>query len=108
MGHAKSILGDFALSPGRTVNREGFPAFKRDWKEQYLQMLLTNTMSSTFYASANELCKNALDLHRYAADEDPFFMAKALVYARNEGFMRLQPLVGLADDDDTVLADITR
>ena len=96
MGHAKSILGDFALSPERTVNREGFPAFKRDWKEQYLQMLLCNTMSNTFYASAQELCKDAIDLHRYAADEDPFFMARSLIYARNEGFMRLQPIVGLA------------
>ena len=96
MGHAKSILGDFALSPERTVNREGFPAFKRDWKEQYLQMLLCNTMSNAFYASAQELCKDAIDLHRYAADEDPFFMARSLIYARNEGFMRLQPIVGLA------------
>ena len=96
MGHAKKLLGNFALSPDAAFNREGFPAFRRDWKEQYLQMLLTNTTSNTFYVSEKELCKDALSLHHFAADEDPFFMARALVYARNEGFMRLQPLVGLA------------
>ncbi|MBP3836537.1 MAG: TROVE domain-containing protein, partial [Pyramidobacter sp.] len=94
MGHAKTVLGNFALS-GQT-NREGYPAFKRDWKEQYLQMLLTNSMSDTFYTSGRELCKEALEIHRFAADEDPVFMAKALAFARNEGFMRLQPIVGLA------------
>ncbi len=94
MGHAKTVLGNFALSG--QVNREGYPSFKRDWKEQYLQMLLTNSMKDAFYASGQELCKDALELHRFAADEDPVFMARALAFARNEGFMRLQPIVGLA------------
>ena len=96
MGHAKKLFGNLSLSDESTLNREGFPAFKRDWKEEYLQMLLCNTMSNTFYADSRELCANALELHRFAADEDPVFMAQSLVYARNEGFMRLQPLVGLA------------
>ena len=28
--------------------------------------------------------------------KDPAFMARAIVYARREGLMRLQPIVGLA------------
>ena len=33
-----------------TVNKDGFPAFKRSLSDQYLQTLMTNTMGNTFYA----------------------------------------------------------
>ena len=78
------------------LNYEGFPAFKRPLKERYLQMLLTNTLGGTFYASAIELVEGALELHAEMRAADPVFMAQAIVYARNNGFMRLQPIVGLA------------
>lgn len=79
-----------------SMNPEGFPSFKRSLEEAYLQVLLTNTVSGTFYASQSELLSETLQLHAQMASTDTDFMARALVYARSEGLMRLQPIVGLA------------
>ncbi|WP_010497295.1 TROVE domain-containing protein [Paenibacillus elgii] len=93
MSFAKKMFG--ALLP-TTHNKDGFPAYARSAEEQYVQTLLTNTLGNTFYVDQNELLKDALELHHEMAQQNPQFMAKALVFARNEGFMRLQPLFGLA------------
>ena len=95
MGRTQAIFSQ-TFSKEHTTNHEGFSAFVRPCREQYVQMLLTNTMNNTFYATQQDLVDGAREMHRNAADEDPFFMAKALVYARTEGFMRLQPIYGLA------------
>ena len=84
----------YAQADGR--NPEGFPSFKRSLEEAYLQVLLTNTLSGTFYASESQLLDESLKLHAEMALADPDFMARAIVYARREGLMRLQPIVGLA------------
>lgn len=78
------------------VNPEGFPSFKRSLEEGYLQVLLTNTLTGTFYATEKTLLDESLKLHAEMALTDPGFMARAIVYARREGLMRLQPVVGLA------------
>lgn len=78
-----------------TVNKDGFPAFKRSLPEQYLQTLMTNTMGNTFYVGQEQLLVESLALHKEMSSVDPEFMAKALVYARNDGYMRLQPIIGL-------------
>lgn len=93
MSIAKKLFG--AIRPN-TYNKDNYPAFTRSAEEQYLQTLLTNTMSNTFYANQNELLDEAAQLHNEMAETNPTFMAKAIVFARNEGFMRLQPLFGLA------------
>lgn len=93
MSIAKKIFG--SRRPD-TSNKHNYPAFTRSAEEQYLQTLLTNTMSTTFYADQNELLNEAAQLHHEMAEADPTFMAKAIVFARNEGLMRLQPLFGLA------------
>lgn len=77
-------------------NRDGYPAYTRSMEEQYVQTLVTNTFGNTFYADQQTLLMEAEALHREMAQTNPEFMAKALVYARNEGYMRLQPLFGLA------------
>jgi len=94
VGHAMKVLRK--IRPDRPLNREGYPAYERDWREEYLRMLLVNTLSDVFYASGDMLAGRTLQLHDFAADEDPEFMSRALVYARTEGLMRLQPLIGLA------------
>ncbi|WP_134686850.1 TROVE domain-containing protein [Brevibacillus migulae] len=86
----------FSASKPTTYNKDGYPAFTRSIEEQYLQTLLTNTMGNTFYADQNQLLAEAELLHMEMAEQNPQFMAKAIVFARNEGFMRLQPLFGLA------------
>jgi 60 kDa SS-A/Ro ribonucleoprotein len=78
------------------LNPEGFPSFKRSLEEAYLQVLLTNTLGGTFYATSQKLLGESLALHAEIALADPAFMARAIVYARREGLMRLQPIVGLA------------
>ncbi|MEI7024865.1 TROVE domain-containing protein [Paenibacillus sp. y28] len=86
----------FASQLPTAFNKHGFPAYTRSEEEQYIQTLLTNTLGSTFYAGAGELLEDAAALHTVMAGKNPEFMAKALVFARNEGLMRLQPLFGLA------------
>jgi 60 kDa SS-A/Ro ribonucleoprotein len=84
----------YAHADGR--NPEGFPSFQRSLEEAYLQVLLTNTLTGTFYASESKLLDQSLKLHTEIAQQDPGFMARAIGYARNKGLMRLQPIVGLA------------
>jgi 60 kDa SS-A/Ro ribonucleoprotein len=93
MGRTKNI---FSVPMPTTRNREHFPAYERSIEEQYLQTLLTNTMGNTFYASGNDLLQEANQLHDDILDVDATFAAKAMIFARNEGFMRLQPIFGLA------------
>ncbi|WP_240420468.1 TROVE domain-containing protein [Paenibacillus periandrae] len=93
MSMAKKLFGSFRPN---TFNKDHYPAFARSLEEQYLQTLLTNTMSNTFYADQNELFSDAEQLHQEMAKINPNFMAKAIIFARNEGYMRLQPLFGLA------------
>ncbi len=91
MARAKQIFG----GPLPLKNKEGFPAYERPIEEQYLQTLLTNTLGNTFYADNNELLKEALEIHTSILELDPEFAAKAMVFARNDGLMRLQPVLGL-------------
>lgn len=95
MSRVKSIFYNRIPSP-TTTNREGYPTYARSLEEQYLQVLLTNTLGNTFYASGEQLLEEAEALHDRMAAENPEFMARTLVFARNEGFMRLQPVWGLA------------
>lgn len=93
MSFAKKLFS--AVRP-TTLNLDGYPAYERSAEERYVQTLVTNTMGNTFYADGQSLLIEAEALHREMAQRDPQFMAKALVYARGEGYMRLQPLYGLA------------
>ncbi|MFC4304399.1 TROVE domain-containing protein [Cohnella boryungensis] len=93
MSFAKKLFS--AIRP-TTLNREGYPAYSRSIEEQYVQTLVTNTFGNIFYADQQTLLAEAEELHREMAQSRPQFMAQALVYARNEGYMRLQPLFGLA------------
>ncbi|MFX3635891.1 MAG: TROVE domain-containing protein [Candidatus Pristimantibacillus sp.] len=92
MSFAKKLFS--AIKP-TTRNKDNFPAYTRSIEEQYVQMLVTNTLGNTFYANQNELLSEAEEQHHAMALSNPNFMAKAIVYARNEGYMRLQPLFGL-------------
>jgi 60 kDa SS-A/Ro ribonucleoprotein len=77
------------------VNREAWPTWPRPLEEQYLQALVTNTMGQTFYAAEEELV-TAGTLHDAMLARDADFAARAIVHARTRGFLRAQPLYGLA------------
>ncbi len=85
-----------AYAQATETNKEGFPAFERTPEEDTLAVLLTNTLSNTFYVSEDKMAEETADVLIRMADTDPEFLAKALVYARNKGLMRLAPIVGLA------------
>lgn len=78
------------------TNREGAPAFSRPLEEDVLAVLMTQTLGNTFYASKKEIAKETVDVLRAVSAKDPAFLAKALVYARNRGLMKMAPTIGLA------------
>jgi len=77
-------------------NHEGAPSYYRSLKEQVVQVLSTGTLGDTFYASGKELAADALHVLVEARAECPEFLARASVWARNEGCMKLLPVLGLA------------
>jgi 60 kDa SS-A/Ro ribonucleoprotein len=79
-----------------TVNNSGHPAYTKDLKEQYVQMLMTNTFGDTFYVKSNDLINEAVSLTTKMLETDSEFAAKALVYARTQGYMRSTTIYGLA------------
>ncbi len=93
MSRAQKI---FSAQIPNTANREGYPAYARSLEEQYVQTLLTNTIGNTFYADSETLLSEADALHDQMLEKNPNFVAKALIFARNRGLMRLQPIFGLA------------
>ncbi|MGF7396248.1 TROVE domain-containing protein (plasmid) [Thermoanaerobacterium thermosaccharolyticum] len=93
MSRAQKI---FSAQIPNTANREGYPAYARSLEEQYVQTLLTNTIGNTFYADSETLLAESNAIHDQILEKNPEFAAKALIFARNKGFMRLQPIFGLA------------
>jgi 60 kDa SS-A/Ro ribonucleoprotein len=84
------------LAPITTRDPARYPAWERPLEEQFLQTLLTNTLGNTYYVSSKDLLKESHKVHDRMLAKDPEFAAKALGYGRNKGFMRTQPILGLA------------
>jgi 60 kDa SS-A/Ro ribonucleoprotein len=98
-----------SYNPPDSVNTGGYPAWTRDLEERVLQVLLTNTLGNTFYADKHELLKEAREVYAEALKVNPVFFAKALAFARNNGFMRTQPIFGLvllAGSDRTLFKQV--
>lgn len=95
MSRAKQLFNNH-IPPATTVNKEQYPAYDTPLEERYLQTLLTNTLGSIFYTTQDELLKEAEQVHDAMLEKDGQYAAKAMVYARNHGYMRLQPILGLA------------
>ncbi len=85
-----------SVKPGPCVNAEGAPAHCRSLREQTVQVLTTGMLSDAFYAKGSELAREASTVLTAMRDEDPMFLAQAIVYARTEGYMKLVPTLGLA------------
>lgn len=85
-----------------TLNKAGFPAHNVSLKEDYVQLVMTNTLGNTFYMDGNSLFSRTTELHEQMLTADPEFMAKTAIYGRNKSFMRLQPIIALS-----YLSDLT-
>lgn len=79
-----------------TTNEDGFPAYDRPLEEVFLQTLLTNTVGNTYYANQDRLLEDSSRVHSAMLKKDPEYAAAALGLARQKGYMRLQPIYGLA------------
>lgn len=94
---ARAAVGLFSaphvVAPSQ--NRDGYPAWERPLEEQVVQTLMSNTLGNTFYADAKQLLAEATDVHDRMLKKDPKFFSDALVYARQKGYMRTQPIFGL-------------
>lgn len=93
---AASIFGTRNTIPTPDgLNHAGGPSYNRGLEEQTLQVLTTNVFENTFYASQKDLVKQAVDLFKRMALQDSVLFAKMIVYARNEGFIRIAPITAL-------------
>jgi len=72
------------------VNREGFPSFKGTPEQELVNVLMTGTTANHFYCSGVEFASEAAAvIGKY---DDHEFLAKATVYARENGYMRELPI----------------
>jgi 60 kDa SS-A/Ro ribonucleoprotein len=76
-------------------NAHGVEAFRRGLEEQAVQVMMVGNLEGTFYATAKKLSRECIDVLTSMAEKDSEFLAKAIVYARNNGYMRLTPIMGL-------------
>lgn len=96
MSRVKKVFSVPQVPPADTKNREGYDAYGRGIYEQFVQTLFCNSLGNTFYADSKTMLKEATKVHQDMLKEDKFFFADALPVARQEGFMRLQPIYALA------------
>ncbi len=76
------------------LNKEGFPSYSRPIDEQVLSVLMTGSTANLFYTRATQ---NIAYAHSVLSQADPDFLARACIYARNEGYMRTMPIMGLVE-----------
>jgi len=71
---------------GNTTNLAGGRAFNQSPKEEFVSILLTATLSDTFYRSGDATVARVKEL--VAAIDDKAFVARAAIYARTQAGMR--------------------
>lgn len=79
-----------------TKNADGYPAFTVSLEEDYVQMVMTNTIGNTYYMDKKQLFENSMQLHAAMLKKNPKFMAQTAIYSRNASLMRSQPIIALA------------
>jgi 60 kDa SS-A/Ro ribonucleoprotein len=76
-------------------NYEGGQAFNRSLREQTVQALTVGRFGDTFYASKLQLEDEAREVLVRMRRTDPEFLARAIVYGREQGFLKDAPIIGL-------------
>ena len=75
-----------------TITRDGFPAYILPIEEAIIQTLMTGAPINRFYVGQEEAVQEMIDVLDKAT---PVFLARAICYAREEGFTRAAPILGL-------------
>jgi 60 kDa SS-A/Ro ribonucleoprotein len=78
-----------------TVNKHGTKAWTQSDSTRVDQIMMTGTFGNSFYASGDELVKDAIEVIERVAKKDPALLASTIVKGRNDGFIRTAPLIGL-------------
>ena len=91
----KTAMLDNAQSDVAT-NYEGGQTFTRSLRERVVQALCVGRFGDTFYASKLQLEEEARNVLVEARQSDPEFLARAIVYGREKGFLKDAPITGLA------------
>lgn len=79
------IVESKSLPKEDTVNRQGHAAYSLDDKLRLVSMLNTLKLQPQFYRSENDQMRELRDLIERIGIEDPYFVAKAIVYSRCMG-----------------------
>ncbi|MBD3194551.1 MAG: TROVE domain-containing protein [Candidatus Lokiarchaeota archaeon] len=77
------------------LNKEGAPSFSQPIELQTLQNLMCNIVEPSFYTDTARLLDQSFKVYKKMSEKNPELFAKMLIYARNQGYMRLQPALGL-------------
>lgn len=105
-----SVGGSRSVPKADTTNNAGGKAYKFEKKHCLAQIAATNCFNGTFYASAEDNLKLAKAAALELID-DPEFIAKVAVYARDKGYMKDMPAflcVVLADLDKPLFRKVFR
>lgn len=96
MSIKKLIKASDPYATADAVNHAGQKAWNYTEEEAYRMMVFLNLLGNTYYVAEKEMIQQTLDLHQTFIKNNPKKAAAILVDARNNGFMRMQPIVGLA------------
>lgn len=92
---AGRMLKKANLKTEKSSNRAGGSGYTRSLQEQTICVLTTGTLGDTFYASGEQLALEAMEVLLEARAKCPGFLARAVIYAREEGLMKTLPILGL-------------
>ncbi|UZN23686.1 hypothetical protein GM182_07505 [bacterium 3DAC] len=95
MNNIVNTLKKFRFHGAETINLAGALAWNKSDRELAHQLLMTGSFGNTYYATAEANLSLAMSTFHKVALEDPTWFAGALVEARNDGFMRTMPIIGL-------------
>jgi len=84
----------------RRVEKEQFEPGKHSFYahsplRQYVQLLFTGFITTTYYAKASEIYTASRELHKTIVSEDPDFHLVSIKVAREEALIKDQPIVGV-------------
>ncbi len=84
-----------AMTKPETINHTGFPAYIPSDDQALAELMFVGTFGNTFYATGQHWTDAFTHVVKKMVAQDPEFVAKAAVKAREEGFVRSAPLVAL-------------
>ncbi|MFX1295168.1 MAG: TROVE domain-containing protein [Promethearchaeota archaeon] len=77
------------------LSEAGAPSFSQPLELMTLQNLLCNIIEPSYYISNTKLLEQSYQIYNKMVQKDSHLFAQMIVYTRNNGYMRLQPILAL-------------